>query len=94
MNLAFLKGRLFLYTTSNCKNQAFVKDNIFATVAHIELSTSMLHNWLDVYGHDIDTNKGSVQSIVKIKEDIEIKMQKMQTLSTYFYLKWLELVHL
>ena len=87
------EGASSLYTSKNCKNQAFVKGNILATVAHIELSTTMLQNWLEVYGNDIQANGGSVQAISQIQESLPEKMQKMHFLTDRFYLKWLESVY-
>lgn len=87
------EGATSLYTTSNCKNQAFVKDNILATVAHIEVSSEMLKNWLDVYGYDINPNQGSVQSIEDIEKDIDSKINKMHLMSKSFYIKWLARIY-
>ena len=88
------KGASPLYTTENCKNQAFVKGNVIATIAHIELSTLMLQNWLDIYGYDIEPNDSSVQKIEQIKNNIQSKMQEMHFLSDSFYLKWLSMIYL
>ena len=87
------EGACSLYTTSNCQNQAFIKDNILATVAHIEVSTAMLGDWLDVYGYDIQPNGGSMQTIEQIKNNIPKQMRKMHFLADTFYLKWLSLVY-
>ena len=73
-----------LYTTPNCKNQAFIIDNIMATVAHIELSESMLLDWLDIYGYDIDSNRESIQTVAQIKTDLKSKFKKMGVLSDTF----------
>lgn len=86
------QGASPLYTTLNCKNQAFAIDNILATVAHIEVSASMLQNWLKIYGDDIQPNGKSIQSIEQIQNDLENKMLEMHTLSDSFYIKWLKLI--
>lgn len=87
------KGAFPLYTTNNCKNQAFAIDNIVATVAHIELSESMLLDWLDVYGDDINPHGKSIQTINEIKKDLPSKFKKMGLLADTFYLRWLKLVY-
>jgi GMP synthase-like glutamine amidotransferase len=87
------KGASSLYTTSNCKNQAFVKDNIIATVAHIEVSNTMLKSWLNIYGYDIEPNGNSMQTIEQIKNNMQSKMQKMHFMTDTFYLKWLKFIY-
>lgn len=87
------EGAFPLYSSESCKNQAFAKGNILATVAHIELSAPMLLRWLDIYGHDIEPNGKSVQSIAQIKDGIEERMREMHVLTDTFYQKWLRLAY-
>jgi hypothetical protein len=39
-----------------------------ATVAHPEVTSEMLQEWLRIYGTDIEANSASVQSIEQIRE--------------------------
>jgi GMP synthase-like glutamine amidotransferase len=83
-------GATHILESPYCKNHAFVIDNILATVAHIEVTISMLQQWLDIHGHDIEPNRSSVQSIAEIKNNIETKISNMHQLTDHFYNKWLQ----
>ena len=83
-----------IFASAYCKNQAFVQGNIVATIAHIEVTVSMLQHWLTRYGHDIKPNGSSVQTIAAIKKDIGCKVEKMHQLTDRFYHKWLRFLSL
>jgi GMP synthase-like glutamine amidotransferase len=82
-------GATHILKSQYCKNHAFVVDNILATVAHVEVTVSMLKHWLKKYGHDINPNGGSVQAIDTITDDVENKVATMYRLTDRIYDKWL-----
>lgn len=87
-------GASHIFESAYCKNQAFVQGNILATIAHIEVTVSMLQHWLTRYGHDIKPNGSSVQTIEAIKNNISTKVAKMHQLTDRFYNKWLAFLSL
>ncbi len=87
------EGAVPLYTSRYCENQAFVFDNMLATVAHIEVSQLMLNHWLEIYGHDITPNNKSIQPIEEIRTNMKNKIRTMHKLTDAFYYKWLAKVY-
>ncbi len=61
-------GAVPLYSSEHCPEQAYAIGNTVATVAHPEVTSEMLQEWLRIYGFDIEANGASVQSIEQIQE--------------------------
>ena len=61
-------GAAPLYSSQHCAEQAYAIGNTVATVAHPEVTSEMLQEWLRIYGTDIEANCASVQSIEQIRE--------------------------
>lgn len=88
-------GATRLFQSEFCRDHAFARGNILATVAHIELNAQMLREWLAIYGHDIVSidNCGSVQPKEEIRRDLDVKMRTMHKLSDVFYSRWLKMAY-
>jgi GMP synthase-like glutamine amidotransferase len=83
-------GAVPLYSSPFCPDQAFVLGNTLATVAHIEVTTSLLREWLSIYGHDIAPISASVQEIEQISHRLDERVQQMHaTLTDRLYDRWL-----
>lgn len=82
-----------LYSSEHCREQAYARGNIVATVAHPEVTTQLLEEWLEIYGYDIEPVSASVQSIDSIRENIAERCSTMHEVFTdRLYDKWLEKV--
>jgi len=82
-------GATPLYSSRFCPDQAFVIDNMVATVAHVEVTSDLLREWLDIYGYDLDPVSDSVQTIEEVGRDLEERVPAMQRLTKAIYVAWL-----
>ena len=82
-------GATPLYSSRFCPDQAFVIDNMVATVAHVEVTSDLLREWLDIYGYDLDPFSDSVQTIEEVGRDLEERVPAMQRLTKAIYVAWL-----
>lgn len=83
------EGATPLYSSRFCPDQAFVIDNMVATVAHVEVTSSLLEEWLDIYGYDLDPVSDSVQSVEEVGRNLEERIPAMQQLTNAIYDWWL-----
>ncbi len=86
------QGATPLYSTAFCPQQAFIFDNMIATIPHIEVTSAMLKNWLDLYGYDLTPISASVQSIEEVSSNLDMRIRDMQQLSDVLYKRWLDIV--
>jgi GMP synthase-like glutamine amidotransferase len=75
-------GAAPLYSSEHCAEQAYAIGNTVATVAHPEVTSEMLQEWLRIYGYDIDAGPASVQSIEQIRERLAERCEAMHRLFT------------
>lgn len=81
-------GAFPLYESSFCKNQAFVFGKMLAIVAHLECTESMLNEWLDIYGYDINPVCESTQELSHIKSGMIEKINSMHLIAEKLYARW------
>jgi GMP synthase-like glutamine amidotransferase len=87
-------GAAPLYSSEHCAEQAYAIGNTVATVAHPEVTSEMLHEWLRIYGFDIEADSGSVQSIGQIQERLAERCSSMHRMFTDpLYDAWIARVH-
>ena len=89
-SLTVPKGAVPLYGTQYCPNQAFVKGNIYATTAHVEVDSALLRGWITEYGDDLIPPSSSVQTEKELTKDLSTKVKKMQALTDVLYRRWLK----
>jgi GMP synthase-like glutamine amidotransferase len=82
-------GATPLYRSRFCPNQAFVIDNMIATVAHVEVTGALLRKWLTIYGYDLEPVSDRVQSVEEVDRDLEARVASMQRLTNALYDEWL-----
>ena len=71
-----------LYSSEHCAEQSYAIGNTVATVAHPEVTSGMLQEWLRIYGCDIQANSTSVQSIEQIQERLSERCDAMHRVFT------------
>lgn len=82
-----------LYESRFCPNQAFVIDNMLATVAHIEITAAMLNNWLDTYAYELAPISERIQTAAQIRDAMSERVGRMQDqITDRLYRRWLQLV--
>ncbi|MFA9461248.1 type 1 glutamine amidotransferase [Thiohalorhabdus methylotrophus] len=84
------EGATPLYSSSFCPHQAYVRGNLAATVAHVEVTPELLERWVSIYGYDMDPISETVHSPESVLEDREAKVEAMQAAVTDpLYRRWL-----
>jgi GMP synthase-like glutamine amidotransferase len=84
------QGAVPLYSSKFCADQAFVLGNTLATVAHIEVTAPLLHEWVTVYGDDIHPESPSIQRPEQILHRLDERVQRMHaTVTDRLYTYWL-----
>jgi GMP synthase-like glutamine amidotransferase len=87
------EGATPLYSSRFCPEQAFVIDNMIATVAHVEVTSGLLREWLDIYGYDLSPVSDSVQTIEEVSRNMEERVAAMHRLTNAVYDGWLARVN-
>jgi GMP synthase-like glutamine amidotransferase len=83
-------GAAPLYSSEHCVEQAYAIGNTVATVAHPEVTTELLEDWLRIYGHDIKRVSARVQPIERIRERLAERCSSMHRVFTdRLYDAWL-----
>jgi GMP synthase-like glutamine amidotransferase len=75
-------GAAPLYSSDHCAEQAYAIGNTVATVAHPEVTSEMLQQWLRIYGYDIEADRAGVQSIEQIRERLPERCAAMHRVFT------------
>ncbi len=75
-------GAAPLYSSTHCAEQAYAIGNAVATVAHPEVTSAMLEEWLRIYGYDVVPASASVQSIEQIRDHLPERCEAMHRLFT------------
>ncbi len=84
------QGAAPLYSSRHCREQAYARGNIVATVAHPEVTVDMLGDWLRIYGDDIAPVGPSIQSIEQIRARVQTRCAAMhRQLTDRLYDTWL-----
>lgn len=82
-----------LLSSPYCAMQSYAKGNTVATVAHPEVTATMLSEWLRIYGYDIEPNGSSVQSPDRIADNVVQRCATMHRLFTdRLYDAWIQRV--
>ena len=91
-SLTVPKNTTPLFGTQFCPNQAFVADNVIATIAHVEVTSDLLKQWLAEYGDHLSPVSESVQSVAEVGKNLDIRISNMQQLTDVLYNRWFEMV--
>ncbi len=84
------EGATPLLTNRNCANQAFVLGNTLALQCHVEMTTDMVREWVDLYQDELQSATESIQSADLITEDADNKCRQMQQWADVLYERWLQ----
>lgn len=86
-------GAVPLYSSDHCPEQAYAIGNTVATVAHPEVTPSLLEDWLRIYGYDVEPLSASVQGVDRIRERLAERCAAMHRAFTdRLYDAWVERV--
>lgn len=91
-SLTIPDGAVSLFGTQYCPNQAFVANNIVATTAHVEVTPSLLKQWLIEYGDSLIPASLTVQTEYEITKGLETRVSSMQQVADALYQRWFVMV--
>jgi GMP synthase-like glutamine amidotransferase len=72
-----------------CAHQAFAIGNILALQCHVEMTASMVREWVKLYQDELDDPSPAVQSCTEIHRDLEKRIAAMQAVAATLYRRWL-----
>ena len=91
-SLTIPKSATPLFGTKYCPDQAFIKNNIVATTAHVEVTPDLLKQWVTEYGHELMPTSQTVHSGSEIIKNVGVRVTEMQLVTDVLYERWLNLV--
>ncbi len=92
-SLSIPSGATPLFGTDFCPRQAFVKDNMIATTAHVEATVEMLKTWTIEYAEDLVPSSNTVQSELEILSNVNDRVENMQVITNILYQQWINMVN-
>jgi len=84
------RGAQPLLKSRYCPRQAFVHGNSLALQCHVEITESMLREWVTVYRADIRCPSESVQTEGEILAHLDKRIPALQVVADHLYTRWLE----
>lgn len=84
-------GATRILGNQNCRNQAFVKNNILAFQCHVEMTGDLVHTWANQYRDELKKTSPTVQSARQITHELETRILDLQAVARVFYQRWLAL---
>jgi GMP synthase-like glutamine amidotransferase len=85
------EGAIPVFTGKNHENQGYVIGRVFAMQFHMEITETMVHQWLERYEDCIPKPSLSVQNAEQITENFEQKLKSLHKNADIIYDWWLSL---
>ena len=84
------EGATHVLASPHCINQGFVLGNSFALQCHIEMTPELVNDWVSRADDVTLSPSPSVQGRNEILNDLDHKVDAMQTIADKIYTRWLE----
>ncbi len=86
-------GATALFANEHCPLQGFARGNTLALQCHVEMTTSLIDDWLSVHhAHLANHHSQTVQSAAEILSDLDQRLRQLQKVADHLYHHWLERV--
>ncbi len=72
-----------------CPNQAFVMGNTLAMQCHVEVTASMVREWVQLYKDQLEDPAASVQSAAEITAAVDARVAAARAAAEHIYSHWL-----
>ncbi len=82
-------GAVPLLSSQHCDNQAFAIGKTLAMQCHIEMTTDMIHTWLDRFSDQLIECSDSIQSPSEMLENVEERVQMLNRMADRVYENWI-----
>jgi len=86
-------GATHLLRSRDCANQAFVLGNTIGFQCHIEMTSAMVREWVDVGKDDLAPVCATVQNPQTILDSLDQRVATLQHLADVFYDQWIKGLH-
>ena len=83
------KATVLMHSTCR-KNQAFVINNSLAVQFHLEMTTDMVKQWVQLFGSDLEKSHGCTQDSKEILNNLEKRIEALQQCADIFFGKWIK----
>jgi GMP synthase-like glutamine amidotransferase len=86
------EGATNILKSQHCAHQGFVLDNVLALQCHVEMTSDMVREWVNLYKDELAETLTTVQAPEIIIGDLEKKVQQLQKTADGLYQYWLRAV--
>ena len=82
-------GAMPILKSQHCANQAFVINNTLALQCHVEMTESMVNEWVWLYQKELSSKSPTIQSVDEISRDLAGQIADLQKAAEVIYTRWL-----
>jgi len=86
-------GSKLLFSGDCIKNQGFLLRNCLALQFHLEITDTMIHEWMNRYAHCLDNSSGCIQSRDQLLGNIGERLVGQRRVADKIFAWWLDRVH-
>jgi GMP synthase-like glutamine amidotransferase len=83
------EGATPLLESQWCRHQAFAQGRTLALQFHVEMTDNMVKEWAHLYRRELANPSSSIQSYEDMLEDLEMRIERLQTVADVIYDRWL-----
>ncbi len=84
------EGAQAMFANDHCPLQGFFRGNTVAMQCHIEMTSSLIDDWLTVHRDHLAANHSTtVQSATEILDDLDERLDRLQRTADQLYERWL-----
>lgn len=86
-------GATAILKSQHCAHQGFVIGNTLALQCHIEMTTSMVAEWAELYKDELAKPSETIQSPEDMVTGLDEKIDELQQVADSLYQRWLKPIH-
>jgi GMP synthase-like glutamine amidotransferase len=84
------EGATPILKSQHCANQAFAMNNTLALQCHVEMTESMVNEWVWLYQKELSSKSPTIQSVEEISQDLTGRVVDLQKAAEVIYMRWLQ----
>ena len=85
------EGAVHLMESRRCRHQAFAHGRMLALQFHVEMTASMVREWVELYRKELANPGAGIQSHDAMLSDLEAHTNKLQAVADVIYGRWLSM---
>ena len=83
-------GASSLLCSEYCQNQAFAIGNTLALQCHVEMTESMVREWVTQYANELAQPSASLQAGEEIIQQVSQKITRLKSIADLLYQRWIK----